>query len=115
MAQSSSSPAPSTSASRAPPMSPSKNGVTTASSATSSNPEPYAHTDAYNPILGYSCQGLAVISRSMHHSQGTGAMRRPGANRSTFTVTGGPPATRDLFDGIDTTWSRLPDGAAVGA
>ncbi|HXA50706.1 MAG TPA: NEW3 domain-containing protein, partial [Candidatus Acidoferrum sp.] len=77
-------------------------------------PEPYAETGAFNPILGYSYEELAVISRSMHHSQGTGAMRRPGSNRSTFTVTGGPPATRDLFEGIDTTWNRLPGGAAVG-
>src|SRR5439155_3459556 len=55
------------------------------------------------------------LSRSMHHSQGTGAMRRPGGGRSTFTVTGGPAATKDLFEGIDTTWNRLPGGAAIGA
>jgi hypothetical protein len=42
-------------------------------------------------------------------------MRRPGAGRSTFTVTGGPPADKDLFDGIDTTWNRLPGGSAVKA
>src|ERR1035441_9164569 len=33
--------------------------------------------------------------------------------RSTFTVTGGAPATKDLFDGIDPTWNRLPAGSAV--
>src|SRR5437899_7624495 len=59
-------------------------------------PEPFADTGAFNPILGYSYEELAVISRSMHHSQGTGAMRRPGANRSTFTVIGGPAAARDI-------------------
>jgi LmbE family N-acetylglucosaminyl deacetylase len=78
-------------------------------------PEPYAETGSFNPILGYSYEELAVISRSMHHSQGTGAMRRPGSSRSTFTVTGGPAAKVDLFEGIDTTWNRLPGGAAVGA
>jgi len=83
--------------------------------ATPAAPEPFADTGAYNPILGYSYEEIAVISRSMHHSQGTGAMRRPGAGRSTFTITGGAPATRDLFDGIDTTWARLPGGAAIGA
>ena len=71
-----------------------------------------ADTGSFNPILGYSYEELAVLSRSMHHSQGTGAMRRPGAGRSTFVVTGGAPATRDLFDGIDTTWNRLPGGGA---
>ena len=48
-----------------------------------------ADTGAFNPILGYSYEELAVLSRSMHHSQGTGAMRRPGAGRATFTVIGG--------------------------
>jgi LmbE family N-acetylglucosaminyl deacetylase len=76
---------------------------------------PTADTGAFNPVLGYSYEELAVLSRSMHHSQGTGAMRRPGGGRSTFTVTGGPPATKDLFDGIDTTWNRLPGGAAIGS
>src|SRR5204862_6153869 len=75
---------------------------------------PTADTGAFNPILGYSYEELAVLSRSMHHSQGTGAMRRPGGGRSTFTVTGGPAATKDLFEGIDTTWNRLPGGAAIG-
>ena len=32
-----------------------------------------------------------------------------------FTITGGAPATKDLFDGIDTTWNRLPGGSAVKA
>ena len=76
---------------------------------------PQADTGSFNPILGYSYEELAVLSRSMHHSQGTGAMRRPGAGRATLTVTGGAPATKDLFDGIDTSWNRLPGGAAVKA
>jgi LmbE family N-acetylglucosaminyl deacetylase len=76
---------------------------------------PAADTGSFNPILGYSYEELAVLSRSMHHSQGTGAMRRPGAGRATFVVTGGAPATKDLFDGIDTTWNRLPGGSAVKA
>src|SRR4051794_29935229 len=76
---------------------------------------PEADTGSFNPILGYSYEELAVLSRSMHHSQGTGAMRRPGAGRATFTIIGGPPATKDLFEGIDTTWNRLPGGAGVKA
>jgi LmbE family N-acetylglucosaminyl deacetylase len=76
---------------------------------------PYADTGAFNPLLGYSYDELAVLSRSMHHSQGTGAMRRPGGGHSSLTVIGGPPATTDIFEGIDTTWNRLPGGAAVGA
>jgi LmbE family N-acetylglucosaminyl deacetylase len=74
---------------------------------------PQVDTGAFNPILGYSYEELAVLSRSMHHSQGTGAMRRPGAGRAGMTVIGGAPATKDLFEGIDTSWNRLPGGAAV--
>ncbi|HXB70330.1 MAG TPA: PIG-L family deacetylase [Candidatus Acidoferrales bacterium] len=74
-----------------------------------------ADTGAFNPILGYSYEELAVLSRSMHHSQGTGAMRRPGGGTSSFSLVNGDPASKDLFDGIDTTWNRLPGGGAVGS
>ena len=70
-------------------------------------------TGAFNPVLGYSYDELAVLSRSMHHSQGTGAMRRPGGGTTEFELVGGEPASKDLFDGIDTSWNRLPGGAAV--
>jgi LmbE family N-acetylglucosaminyl deacetylase len=76
---------------------------------------PQVDTGAFNPILGYSYEELAVLSRSMHHSQGTGAMRRPGAGRAGMTVTGGAPASKDLFEGIDTSWNRLSGGAPVKA
>jgi LmbE family N-acetylglucosaminyl deacetylase len=72
-------------------------------------------TGAYNPILGYSYEEIAGMSRSMHRSQGMGNMGRIGAVESEFIIIGGEPASRDLFDGIDTSWNRLPDGAAVGA
>ena len=71
------------------------------------------NTGEFNPILGYSYEELAVLSRSMHHSQGTGAMRHPGPGSADFTLVAGAPASKDLFEGIDTTWSRLPGGAAV--
>ena len=78
-------------------------------------PDP-VDTGAFNPILGYSYEELAVLSRSMHHSQGTGAMRRPGAGRSDIhDHRRARPPRNDLFDGIDTTWNRLPGGAAVKA
>jgi len=74
-----------------------------------------ANTGAFNPTLGYSYEELAVLSRSMHHSQGTGAMRRPSGGTSTFSLVNGEPASQDLFDGIDTSWNRLPGGSSVGA
>jgi LmbE family N-acetylglucosaminyl deacetylase len=69
----------------------------------------------FNPLLGYSYEELAVLSRSMHHSQGTGAMRYPGASHTPFGLVEGAPASNDIFDGIDTTWKRLPGGSAVQA
>ena len=70
-------------------------------------------TGAFNPVLGYSYEELAVLSRSMHHSQGTGAMRRPGSSTTEFGLLAGQSGPADLFDGIDTTWSRLPGGAPL--
>ncbi len=72
-------------------------------------------TGAYNPVLGYSYEQIAGMSRSMHRSQGMGNLGREGFVDSEFTVVGGDAASKDLFDGIDTTWNRLPGGAAVGA
>ena len=76
-------------------------------------PAGQVETGAFNPVLGYSYEELAVLSRSMHHSQGTGAMRRPGASTAEFGLLAGQPAPSDLFDGIDTTWNRLSGGAPV--
>ncbi|MGA3016888.1 MAG: PIG-L family deacetylase [Bryobacteraceae bacterium] len=73
-----------------------------------------ADTGGFNPILGYSYQELANMSRSMHHSQGTGAMRQVNPGTTSFGLVAGEPSSKDLFDGIDTTWNRLPGGAAVG-
>ena len=74
-------------------------------------------TGSLNPILGYSYEELAVLSRSMHHSQGTGAMRRVGPAMARFSVLEGDPlpgaGPQDLFAAIDSTWNRLPGGAAV--
>jgi LmbE family N-acetylglucosaminyl deacetylase len=72
-------------------------------------------TGAFNPILGYSYEEIAGMSRSMHRSQGMGNLGRVGEVDSEFTVIGGDAASKDLFDGIDTSWNRLPGGGAIGA
>ena len=75
-------------------------------------PSGEAETGAFNPVLGYSYDELAVLSRSMHHSQGTGAML---ARRRRHAVRAGRrrACPKDLFDGIDTTWNRVPGSGAV--
>jgi hypothetical protein len=51
----------------------------------------------------------------MHRSQGMGNLGRVGEVDSEFTIIGGDAASKDLFDGIDTSWNRLSGGAAIGA
>ncbi len=80
-----------------------------------SGPHVKVDTGAFNPILGYSYEEIAGMSRSMHRSQGMGNMGRLGAVESEFIIIGGETASEDLFDGIDTSWNRLPGGAAVAA
>src|SRR5947209_2637973 len=68
----------------------------------------------YNPFLGRAYTEIAAESRSMHKSQGFGAAERRGTQLNYFDLLDGAPAASDLFDGIDTSWSRYPGGEAVG-
>lgn len=70
-------------------------------------------TGAYDPVLGSSYSELAGVSRSQHRSQGMGAPERRGAAPNYLVHVAGDPAAKDFFDGVDTTWSRLPGGAAI--
>ncbi len=69
----------------------------------------------YDPVLGASFTELAGISRSQHRSQGMGAPQRKGSSRNHLLLLAGDKASEDPFDGIDTTWNRLPDGAPIAA
>ena len=70
---------------------------------------------AYDPLLGYSYREIAGMSRTMHRSQGMGAPQTRGSAQEYLTLVAGEAATKDLFDGIDLSWNRVPGGAAVGA
>ncbi len=72
------------------------------------------NTGEFNPDLGYSYAEIAALSRSMHRSQAMGQGPRRGSVTSSFAPMGGEPASKDLFDGIDTTWNRIRGGAEVG-
>jgi LmbE family N-acetylglucosaminyl deacetylase len=69
----------------------------------------------YNTILGRAYTEIAAESRSMHKSQGFGAAERRGTQLNYFDLLGGAPAEKDLFDGVDTSWSRYPAGETIGA
>jgi LmbE family N-acetylglucosaminyl deacetylase len=68
---------------------------------------------AYDPLLGRSYTEIAGEARSMHKSQGFGAAERRGTFTNAFVVREGDPATRDLFEGVNLTWSRFAGGAAL--
>lgn len=69
---------------------------------------------AYSPELGYSYGQIAGMSRSQHRSQGMGSAERPGSQRNTLLTLAGDKATKDLFEGVDISWSRVAGGARVG-
>ncbi|HEX7678879.1 MAG TPA: PIG-L family deacetylase [Thermoanaerobaculia bacterium] len=68
----------------------------------------------YNPLLGRAYTEIAAESRSMHKSQGFGVAERRGTSPNYFDQLAGDPAATDMFEGIDTSWSRYAGGEAVG-
>ena len=80
------------------------------------NTPPGLHLDigGYNPLLGESYGEIAALSRSMHKTQGFGSVGTRGAANETFQLLAGAPATKDILDGVDTTWNRIPNGAEIG-
>lgn len=68
----------------------------------------------YSPILGFSYAEIAGMSRSMHRSQGFGAPEFRGPLPNSLVLIAGDPAQADPFEGIDTSWNRVPGGAAAG-
>jgi LmbE family N-acetylglucosaminyl deacetylase len=69
----------------------------------------------YNPLLGRAYTEIAAESRSEHKSQGFGSAERRGSLLNYFDLRGGEPAAKDLFENIDTTWSRYPGGEKIEA
>ncbi|HUP61083.1 MAG TPA: PIG-L family deacetylase [Thermoanaerobaculia bacterium] len=69
----------------------------------------------YNPLLGRAYTEIAAESRSLHKSQGFGSAERRGTILNYFDHRNGATATKDLFEGIDTSWARVPGGERAGA
>jgi LmbE family N-acetylglucosaminyl deacetylase len=60
-------------------------------------------TGDVEPLTGKSYAQIAVASRSLHHSQGTGALQRPGPNETgAIWLDGAGSDGRELFAGVDT-------------
>jgi LmbE family N-acetylglucosaminyl deacetylase len=61
----------------------------------------------YNPLIGKSYGEIAADSRSNHKSQGFGSAKQRGASLEYFKLLKGDSAKTDLFDGINTTWTKF--------
>lgn len=73
-------------------------------------------TGNFYPSLGLSNGEIAALSRSMHKSQGFGSSGSRGSETEYLELLNGemPKNKQDLFEGINTTWSRLEGGEAIG-
>ena len=61
----------------------------------------------YSPLLGESYAEIAAISRSQHKSQGFGSSGARGDQLEFLEFAKGEKAEKDIFEGINTTWSRV--------
>ncbi len=69
----------------------------------------------YLPLKGKSNTELAAEARSMHRCQGFGSLSTRGENVEWFDfIKGDRPKTTNMFDGINTTWTRVPGGDKIG-
>lgn len=70
---------------------------------------------SFNPLLGRGYGEIAAESRSQHKSQGFGVPSSRGTAIEYFTTIKGPEPKKDLMEGVQTSWERVPGGAAIGA
>ncbi|SFU39579.1 GlcNAc-PI de-N-acetylase [Pustulibacterium marinum] len=70
----------------------------------------------YYPLKGKSNGEIAGLSRSQHRCQGFGTAGTRGSNTEYLELIKGemPSNEEDLFSGINTTWTRVKGGKAIG-
>jgi LmbE family N-acetylglucosaminyl deacetylase len=66
----------------------------------------------FDPVLGRSYREIGVISRSEHRSQGQGALLTYGEAQNLLALVEGDIPQKNIFEGVDTTWNRVPGGGA---
>ena len=74
------------------------------------------NTGVYYPSIGKSNQEIAALSRSRHQSQGFGSTGTRGEDQEYLEFLKGSSLQNqsNLFDGIDTSWNRVPNGKPIG-
>ena len=73
----------------------------------------FMNVGVYNALLGKSSSELAAESRTQHKSQGFGSPGRRGDASEFFEQMKGEKAEKDIFEGVNTGWSRLKGGEKV--
>ena len=70
----------------------------------------------YYPIKGKSNTEISALSRSQHKCQGFGSVGSRGSDMEYLELIKGsmPKEKGDIFDGINTTWTRVKGGAPIG-
>lgn len=73
-------------------------------------------TGTFYPSLGLSNSEIAALSRSKHQSQGFGNTGSRGEETEYLELLKGdmPADPSNLFEGINTTWTRIEGGKAIG-
>ena len=67
----------------------------------------------YNALLGKSYSEISALSSSQHKSQGWGRPGERGYKAEFLEHVKGAPASTNIFEGVDTTWSRVPGAGKV--
>lgn len=67
----------------------------------------------YNALLGKSYSEIAAESRTQHKSQGFGSAGARGESLEFFEFVKGYHAKKDIFEEVNTTWSRVPGGSKI--
>jgi LmbE family N-acetylglucosaminyl deacetylase len=67
----------------------------------------------FSPVLGESFTEIAAASRSQHKSQGYGSKGVRGQQQEFLEYMKGERAEKDLFEGVNITWSRLKGGEKI--
>jgi len=68
----------------------------------------------FYPIKGKSNTEIAAESRSQHRCQGMGSTSSRGRSMEYLEFLEGEQPSKNLFDGINTTWSRVEGGKMIG-
>jgi LmbE family N-acetylglucosaminyl deacetylase len=71
-------------------------------------------TGEFDPVIGRSYREISVISRNEHRSQGQGAPLAYGSSENLLSFVAGVMPNKGVFDGIDTSWARVPGAGKVG-